>query len=80
MNTSGLLVAAEGGNGFWIPADFNEVIWNSTAFSSGLRPDGSRTNGILSSIAATVASGFRSAAPTRALTSAAATRKIAAAA
>lgn len=33
MNTSGLLVAAaEGGNGFWIPADFNEVIWNSTAF------------------------------------------------
>ena len=51
---------------------------NSTARSSGLRPDGRWTNGILSSRAATVASGLRSAAPTRALTSVAATRKAAA--
>lgn len=26
------MLAAEGGNGYWLPADFNEVIWNSTAF------------------------------------------------
>jgi F-type H+-transporting ATPase subunit b len=27
-----VLVAAEGANGFWLPADIKEVIWNSTAF------------------------------------------------
>ena len=40
--------------------------------------DGSGTNGILSSSAAAVASGFRSAAPTNAATSIAAARKTAA--
>lgn len=32
MTSLAVLAAAEGGNGFWLPADFNEVIWNSTAF------------------------------------------------
>ena len=51
---------------------------NSTARSSGLRLDGRWTNGIWSAMAVMVASGLRSAAPTRALTSVAATRKTAA--
>src|SRR5215469_8049053 len=56
------------------------LIWNRTALSSELRPECRWTNGILSASAAAVASGFRSAAPTMTPTSAAATRKIAAAA
>src|SRR5690606_22689822 len=32
MTSFAVLAAEEGGNGFWLPADFNEVIWNSTAF------------------------------------------------
>src|SRR6516225_2255602 len=55
------------------------LIWNSTAWSTADRLVGRWTNGILSTRAAAVATGFRLAAPTRALTSAAATRKTAAA-
>src|SRR6516162_6446111 len=55
------------------------LIWNRMARSSVLRLDGRWTNGILSASAAAVASGFRPAAPTRALTSAAAIRKTTAA-
>ena len=32
MIGTGAVLAAEGANGFWLPADINEVIWNSTAF------------------------------------------------
>lgn len=32
MSTASTLLAAEAPNGFWLPADFNEVIWNSLAF------------------------------------------------
>src|SRR5215469_3138266 len=55
------------------------LIWNSTAWSTADRLVGRWTNGILSSSAAAVANGFRSAAPTSALTSAAAIRKTTAA-
>ena len=51
------------------------LISNSTARSSGLMLPGRRMNGKRSSSALTVASGLRSAAPTRALTNIAATRK-----
>ena len=32
MNTALALIASEGGNGAWLPADFNEVIWGTLAF------------------------------------------------
>lgn len=32
MSNNLILIAAEKGNGFWLPADFNEVIWGTIAF------------------------------------------------
>lgn len=32
MISTGVVLAAEGANGFWLPADIKEVFWNSTAF------------------------------------------------
>lgn len=32
MINTGVVLAAEGANGFWLPADIKEVFWNSTAF------------------------------------------------